>query len=476
MPSPPLPGQILAGKYRIERPIAKGGMGSVWVAKDLALDRDVAVKFMDPSLVDSADARSRFEREAKAAAQLSSSHVVQVFEYGVADEVPYLVMELMAGEALSTRLKHRRRLTLRETIDIIVPTCKALQQAHNAGIVHRDMKPANIFLAASGDDEVVKILDFGIAKALGSGEPGEATKTGMLLGSPQYMSPEQIRAAKTVTHQTDIWSVGVIAYRALTGVIPFKSDETGDLLIRICSDPVVPASQHAPELPPGIDGFFERALARDLSVRFQSAREMASALAALAESDASMTPFSFPSASLPPPPAGAPSTAPTPQPSSTPSVPPAQALTTAAMTMAAAEAPAAKPPSRVLLLGAVAVAVAAIVVAVLSLTRSGGSSDDALPAAASDQAAPGTTSTAVSETNTASPVVSPMPEPAPAATPSQAPAAASAAAPSPPKAGVAPKSPTTTAAAPAPTPPPTPAAPPPTATEKKKNPLDMELK
>jgi hypothetical protein len=328
------------------------------------------------------------------------------------------------------------------------------------------MKPGNIFLARSGDDEVVKILDFGIAKSVGTGEPGEATKTGMLLGSPQYMAPEQIRAAKTVNHQADLWAVGVIAYRALTGVIPWKSDEVGDLLIRICSDPYALPTTLAPELPPSVDAFFERALARDLGKRFQSAREMAGALASIVETEVpSATPYSIPGTQRPSwssaPPSASPFGSLPPPPPQRPSSPPAQSQTTAAaLTVASAPEPPAR-GSRVALFAG-AVLVVAVAVTAFLLSAGGG---NAGPAAAPELAiAPPTTATAP-PTATGGPVVTPATAEALVAAP------ASAAPTSRPSAGTAPRTPPApppVTAAPTPTPPPTATA--------KKNPLDMELK
>jgi len=156
-------GTVIAGKYRLERPLARGGMGAVWVARHLQLDEQVAVKFMDISLPSAADARVRFEREAKSAARIRSPHVVQILDHGVDGEIPYIVMELLEGEHLGTRLKREGRLSLAAAAAITEQVTKALHRAHKAGIIHRDLKPANVFLArVDDDDEIVKILDFGI--------------------------------------------------------------------------------------------------------------------------------------------------------------------------------------------------------------------------------------------------------------------------------------------------------------------------
>ncbi|MCC6524624.1 MAG: serine/threonine protein kinase, partial [Polyangiaceae bacterium] len=271
---------MVGGKYRLERLIARGGMGSVWEATHTQLDVRVAVKFMEPELASNADARERFEREAKAAAHLRSPHVVQVLDYGVDDERPFIVMEKLEGQDLRARLRGLGRMSLEQACRILNQACKALRLAADAGIVHRDLKPGNIFLCKSGDDEVVKILDFGVAKA-GRGRIGEGTKSGMLLGSPHYMSPEQARGGRSIDHRSDLWSMAVILYQMLTGQKPFAGEDLGDVIVKICSDPVPVPSTLCPELPTSVDRFFARALDRDPAARFQSAREMAASFQAL---------------------------------------------------------------------------------------------------------------------------------------------------------------------------------------------------
>jgi eukaryotic-like serine/threonine-protein kinase len=275
-------GRVIAGKYRLERPLAKGGMGSVWIGRHLLLDVAVAVKFMDPAFAEHGELRARFDREAKASAQMKSPHVVQVHDYGFDADTAFLVMELLEGEDLATRLARVGRLPLPAASAILTQACKGLRRAHELGIVHRDLKPGNIFLARHDDEEIVKVLDFGIAKVIGPAASGSATATGSLIGSPLYMSPEQIRRSKEVDFRSDLWALGVILYECITGCVPFNGQEVGDILVAICTDPVRPPSRLAPFLPPEVDRFFERALARDPAGRFQSAREMAEAFAALA--------------------------------------------------------------------------------------------------------------------------------------------------------------------------------------------------
>ncbi len=283
-------GVVIAGRYTLVRQLAKGGMGSVWIARHRDLEIDVTVKFMAPSLVASAEARMRFEREAKLAARLRSQHVVQVHDYGVEDETPYIIMELLKGESLSDRITRDGRLAPRIVAPLVVQICKALRTAHESGLVHRDLKPGNIFLALKDEDEVVKVLDFGIAKSGSIGEAQADTASGVLLGSVHYMSPEQIRSSRAVDHRSDLWSIAVILYRVLTGRLPFPGSNLGDVLVRVCTDATPPASQASPDLPARIDRFFERALARDPAQRFQTATELSEAFSSMALDPPAQTP------------------------------------------------------------------------------------------------------------------------------------------------------------------------------------------
>ncbi|MCC6554290.1 MAG: serine/threonine protein kinase [Polyangiaceae bacterium] len=289
---PERPGVVLAGKFELIELLGRGGMGSVWKARDLLLERVVAIKLIRVrrGLDDAgaAEARVRFEREARAAAQLRTRHVVQIYEYGFHGETPYIAMELLAGETLKQRLDRVGRLPPIAAAAILDQAARALEQAHAAGIVHRDLKPANIFLAREDSEEVVKILDFGVAKETGAEPENEATATGQMVGSPYYMSPEQARGARDLDGRSDLWSMAVILFRALTGQKAFPGGSLGAVMAQILSEPIPVPSHVAPDLPPAIDRFFERALARDPGARFQSAAEMArawSALAALISSD-----------------------------------------------------------------------------------------------------------------------------------------------------------------------------------------------
>ncbi|NUO48939.1 MAG: serine/threonine protein kinase [Polyangiaceae bacterium] len=302
MPSPPgpplklelVPGAVVAGKYRLVELLRRGGMGSVWVATHLSLQSPVAIKFMtmrsriaiagDPSAEQEEEAlyRTRFEREARAAAQIRATNVVQILDYGIDRSIPYLVMELLHGEDLGTRLGRVKRLSFADTTSILGQIARALDRAHATGLVHRDLKPENIFLCNEGGEEVVKILDFGVAKALNPDQKvGTPTLEGVVVGTPHYMSPEQAVGHAEVDHRSDLWSLGVIAFTAISGRKPFEGELFLEMVVKICSGVPAKPSAVAPDLGPDVDRFFERALCRDPAGRFQSARELVTAFAEL---------------------------------------------------------------------------------------------------------------------------------------------------------------------------------------------------
>lgn len=283
-PNPPVRG-LVAGKYELSHLIGRGGMGSVWEGRHATLGTRVAIKFVDADYADSPEARARFMTEARAAATIQSKYAIQIHDHGLTDDGrPYIVMELLVGEPLDRRIERVGRLALADTARILGQVCRALQRAHEAGIIHRDLKPENIFLVRSpdDDDEVAKVLDFGIAKFRASpGETGlsSSTKTGAVLGTPFYMSPEQARGLRNIDHRTDLWSLGIIAYKCVTGVLPFDGESVGDLLVKICTGPLPVPSLLVPGLPPAFDGWFARSLERAPERRFASASELSSALA-----------------------------------------------------------------------------------------------------------------------------------------------------------------------------------------------------
>jgi serine/threonine-protein kinase len=279
------PEELVAGKYRLVRLLGRGGMGTVWEGVHETLGTKVAVKFIDSEFASSEEVRQRFVNEAKAAARLRSKHVVQVYDQGVSgDGRPYIVMEWLGGEPLDVRLDRLSRLGATEAAHIVIHVCRALAKAHAGGVVHRDLKPENVFLVHDDEDQkdIAKVVDFGIAKFVDAALPGSSsTQTGAVLGTPQFMSPEQARGLRSVDHRTDLWSVGVIAYRCLTGALPFKGEAMGDLLVNICTmDPPAPSAVFA-GVPKGFDAWAKKALAREPAARFQSAQELGDSLAAI---------------------------------------------------------------------------------------------------------------------------------------------------------------------------------------------------
>jgi serine/threonine-protein kinase len=278
----PQPDAVLAGKFKLQRILGKGGMGTVWVADHLALKSPVAIKLIDAKIAKDQLATSRFMREAQSAANLRGRNVVQILDYGVDGQTPYIVMEYLEGDSLAIRLKNEKRLDAEQTVSVISDICRAVGRAHEAGIVHRDLKPDNIFLVEDGESELAKVLDFGIAKApsdLQDTSDGASTQTGALLGTPYYMSPEQAKNSKKADPRSDLWAVGVIAYECLVGRRPFYSDQITDLVLKICTEPI-PVPSTAADVPAGFDAWFAKACERDVEKRFQTARELNDALKA----------------------------------------------------------------------------------------------------------------------------------------------------------------------------------------------------
>ena len=270
---------VVADRFRLVRMIGRGGMGSVWQAMHLGLDTPCAVKFIEGELANVAEAHARFEREAKAAAQLRHPNVVQIFDHGVWQGRPYIAMELLEGEDLGKRLtRSGGRITPPEVNFVIQQVCRALGRAHQAGVVHRDLKPDNIFVVKDDDRDIVKILDFGVAKSASQTLDGSNTKTGAMLGTPYYMSPEQAQGIKSVDSRSDLWSLAVIVFQCLTGRLPFESEALGDLLVKIIVSPIPTPSTYSPLVPLGFDQWWAKAADRNPDNRYPNAKAFAESL------------------------------------------------------------------------------------------------------------------------------------------------------------------------------------------------------
>jgi serine/threonine protein kinase len=286
MTSPVKEGDVLAGKYRIERVLGVGGMGIVVAATHVQLDQRVALKFLLPDALATPDLVARFAREARAAARIESEHVARVIDVGTLESgSPYMVMEYLEGKDLSWVIHERGALPVEEAASYVLQTCEALASAHAAGIVHRDLKPANLFLAERPDREaVIKVLDFGISKvSKGSGgDDLSLTKTSSLVGSPLYMSPEQMATPKDVDGRCDIWALGVIFYELLSGETPFTSDSVTGIVAAILQSHPRLVSDLRPEIPAEVSAIIMRCLEKDPARRFQSVSQLARALARFA--------------------------------------------------------------------------------------------------------------------------------------------------------------------------------------------------
>ncbi|HQY64094.1 MAG TPA: serine/threonine-protein kinase, partial [Polyangiaceae bacterium] len=271
-------GQLVTPSLRIVQRLGAGGMGSVWIADHLTLHTQVVVKIMSVELANKPEAVARFKAEASAAAKVKSPHVVQMLDHGIAEDgSPYIVMELLEGADLRSFFR-AGSLNRKQIVSVVIQVAKALGKAHESGVIHRDIKPGNIFLCTGDGDHFVKILDFGIAKLNFPGDDGGHTQTGMMIGSPPFMSPEQLRGDKALDHRADLWSLAVVLFQGLTKKRPFEGDSVAELAVAIHTPPPPRASALDPTLPPALDEWFAKAFAQQPKDRFQSARELAEAL------------------------------------------------------------------------------------------------------------------------------------------------------------------------------------------------------
>ncbi len=273
-------GQVLAGKYRVDRMLGQGGMGVVVEARHISLEDRVALKFLLPEYSSHPEAAARFMREARAAVKIKGPHVARVSDVGTLENgAPYMVMEYLDGTDASKVLE-RGVLPPTEAIDYVVQACDAISEAHSLGIIHRDLKPANLFVTRHKDGTpFVKVLDFGISKVVGEGGTDGLTRTSATMGSALYMSPEQIRQSKSVDHRTDIYALGVTLYELLTGRQPYVAESFAALCVEIATGVPAPLAEQRPDLPPGLIAAIEKAYVRDPAQRYQSVAEFCVALA-----------------------------------------------------------------------------------------------------------------------------------------------------------------------------------------------------
>jgi eukaryotic-like serine/threonine-protein kinase len=287
--SPLGPGEVLAGKYRIDRILGKGGMGVVVAATHLELEDKVAVKFLLPQALKNQEAVARFVREARAAVRIKNEHVARIIDVGKLDTgAPYMVMEYLDGMDLG-KLRSQGQVSIEDACEYVIQACDAMTDAHAIGIIHRDLKPANLFLTRKSDGApVVKVLDFGISKVVDpNAMDASLTRTSMTMGSPRYMSPEQLRSAKEVDPRTDVWALGVILYELLSGTTPFRGDTFPELCASILGEPPTPAlRERRPEVPPELEAVMLRCVEKSVEARFDSVSELAAALLPFAPASA----------------------------------------------------------------------------------------------------------------------------------------------------------------------------------------------
>jgi serine/threonine-protein kinase len=278
------PGDVLAGRYRVERVLGHGGMGVVVAAHHVQLDTKVAIKLLLPEMLRNHEAVERFMREARAAVKITSEHVARVYDVGALDSgAPYMVMEFLEGGDLAAWLKQRGPLPVELAIDFVLQACVAIAEAHGLGIVHRDLKPANLFCIRRPDGQfLIKVLDFGISKRTdgpGSSPAGmSVTKTAAIMGSPLYMSPEQMQSAKSADAQSDIWAMGIVLYELLCGRPPFAGEAITEIVVQVTTQQPPPLRTYRPEVSTGLEAVVLRCLEKNRQRRFRNVAELAAAL------------------------------------------------------------------------------------------------------------------------------------------------------------------------------------------------------
>lgn len=286
MASPVREGEVLEGKYRIERVLGEGGMGVVVSAYHLLLHERVAIKFLLPHLANQPDTIDRFLREARAAVRIKNEHIARVIDIGQFDTgTPYIVMEYLEGSDLAAHLRGHSTLTIEDAVDYVVQASEAIADAHAHGIVHRDLKPSNLMLVLRPNGQpCIKVLDFGISKIAPQEGAPSMTQTGASFGSPLYMSPEQMKSTRDVDERTDIWSLGTILYELLAGRVPFEAETQAALGAKIATDEPISIWDHRPDVPPGLEAIIARCLKKRREERFGSVAELLQALSPFAPS------------------------------------------------------------------------------------------------------------------------------------------------------------------------------------------------
>jgi hypothetical protein len=276
----PLEGRLLDGKFRFTRLLGAGGMGAVWRAQNIRVKKGVAIKLMHPEFAGNPGILDRFRKEATAAGEIGNSHICDIYDFGQSVLGPYIVLELLNGKSLGDLVQQSGRVDPGLVVLIIRQALVGLDAAHAVGIVHRDLKPENIFLHEPQPGRLlVKLMDFGISKFSQAGSEGGRTSAGVLMGTPEYMSPEQTEGAAGVDSRTDIWAIGAIMYKALTGADAFGGSTMAATLVAVSTKPHTPIAQLAPHVPPGLIAVIDRCLAKEKEQRFGSCAELSAALA-----------------------------------------------------------------------------------------------------------------------------------------------------------------------------------------------------
>ena len=402
-------GEVLGGKYRVSRVVGEGGMGVVVEATHVQLDERVALKFLRPEMLAMPDVVARFDREARAAVKLKSDHVARVMDVGKTQAgVPYMVMEYLEGKDLGETLAEQGPLPVPQAVEYIIQACEGIGEAHARGIVHRDVKPENLFLVKRDDGwRSVKVLDFGISKAVLVGPSAvdpNSKDTSAIMGSPHYMSPEQLRSTKTVDHRADVWSLGVVLFELLAGTMPFDENlEFTELVANILEVPHRRLRDLRGDAPIMLEAVVDRALEKDRNRRYQSTADLAVALLpfapkrarATAERVTSITKaagltdpsFQIPPSDMPPPSAEA-MNLPTMAPPRLPNVTPAQMPLTTSNPSISGAVDAVAPPKRRVPIAAIAAGGVALVSLIAITAYTLGHTGDAKTATSATASAP----------------------------------------------------------------------------------------